>query len=76
MERQRMLGSLVKMVHDLGIMPLAEGVELEGDHKICQQLGFQYGQGFLYGYPTLPKRLIADEGDTQRVARDDSAGPA
>jgi EAL domain-containing protein (putative c-di-GMP-specific phosphodiesterase class I) len=60
-ERQRMLGSLVQMVRDLGIAPLAEGVELAGDHEICRQLGFQFGQGFYYGYPVLPKRLVANE---------------
>jgi EAL domain-containing protein (putative c-di-GMP-specific phosphodiesterase class I) len=47
------------MVHDLGIQPLAEGVEREGDHEICRQMGFTSGQGFLYGYPMLPKRLAA-----------------
>jgi EAL domain-containing protein (putative c-di-GMP-specific phosphodiesterase class I) len=58
MERQRMLGSLVTMVRDLGITPLAEGIELEADHKICRQMGFKCAQGFLYGYPMLPKRLL------------------
>jgi EAL domain-containing protein (putative c-di-GMP-specific phosphodiesterase class I) len=58
-ERQRMLATLVKMVHDLGIAPLAEGIELGGDHEICLQMGFQFGQGFYYGYPVLPKRLVA-----------------
>ena len=58
-ERQRMLASLVKMVCDLGITPLAEGVELEGDHEICRQMGFVCAQGFLYGYPMLPKQLAA-----------------
>ncbi len=58
MERQRMLASLVKMVHDLGIVPLAEGIEFAGDHEICQQVGFQLGQGFYYGYPVLPKQLV------------------
>ena len=59
MERQRMLASLVSMVHDLGIKPLAEGIEVEGDHEICRQMGFTCGQGFLYGYPMLPKQLAA-----------------
>jgi EAL domain-containing protein (putative c-di-GMP-specific phosphodiesterase class I) len=67
-ERQRMLASLVKMVHDLGITPLAEGIETEGDHDICHQIGFTCAQGFLYGYPSLPKRLLPAEnaavGDT------------
>jgi EAL domain-containing protein (putative c-di-GMP-specific phosphodiesterase class I) len=57
-ERQRMLGSLVKMVLDLGITPLAEGIETEGDHEICRQMGFGRGQGFLYGYPALPKQFV------------------
>jgi EAL domain-containing protein (putative c-di-GMP-specific phosphodiesterase class I) len=58
-ERQRMLASLVKMVCDLGIRPLAEGIEQEGDHEICRQMGFDCAQGFLYGYPMLPKQLAA-----------------
>jgi EAL domain-containing protein (putative c-di-GMP-specific phosphodiesterase class I) len=57
-ERRRMLASLVQMVHELGITPLAEGIETEADHEICRQVGFVCGQGFLYGYPTLPTRLI------------------
>src|SRR3954469_14445721 len=56
-ERVRMLASLVKMVSDLGITPLAEGIELESDHEICRQMGFKCGQGFFYGYPMLPKQL-------------------
>ncbi|HEX3598763.1 MAG TPA: EAL domain-containing protein [Lacipirellulaceae bacterium] len=61
MERQRMLASLVQMVRDLGITPLAEGIELEGDHEICRQMGFKCAQGFLYGYPMLPRRLMGDD---------------
>lgn len=60
-ERQRMLGSLVKLVQELGIAPLAEGIELAADHEICRQMGFKFGQGFLYGYPVLPNRLVAGE---------------
>jgi len=57
-EHQRMLASLVKMVHDLGITPLAEGIETQSDHEICRDIGFTCAQGFHYGYPTLPKRLM------------------
>ncbi len=63
-ERQRMLASLVKMVCDLGIKPLAEGIEQEGDHEICRQMGFDCAQGFLYGYPMLPKQLAAGKAGT------------
>jgi EAL domain-containing protein (putative c-di-GMP-specific phosphodiesterase class I) len=57
-ERQKMLASLVQMVRDLGITPLAEGIETPGDDAICRQLGFTCAQGFYYGYPSLPKTLL------------------
>jgi EAL domain-containing protein (putative c-di-GMP-specific phosphodiesterase class I) len=52
-ERQRMLASLVKIVHDLGIASLAEGVETEAEHEACRDLGFHYAQGFYYGKPAI-----------------------
>jgi EAL domain-containing protein (putative c-di-GMP-specific phosphodiesterase class I) len=58
-ERRRMLESLVKMVLELGITPLAEGIETAGDHEVCRELGFGLGQGFFYGYPELPKRFLS-----------------
>jgi EAL domain-containing protein (putative c-di-GMP-specific phosphodiesterase class I) len=60
-ERQRMLASLVHMVHDLGITPLAEGIEEVGDHEVCRQIGFTCAQGFYYGHPSLPKTLLPRE---------------
>ncbi|MDZ4779381.1 MAG: EAL domain-containing protein [Planctomycetia bacterium] len=50
-KRAQMLGALVNMVHELGILALAEGVETDGEAKICAQLGFDYGQGYYYGRP-------------------------
>jgi len=58
LERQRMISSLVQMVSELGITPLAEGIETSGDDAICRQIGFTCGQGFFYGYPALPKMLL------------------
>ena len=51
--RQQFLQSLVHMVTELGIVPLAEGVEHEGEHAMCNKLGFQLAQGFLYGKPAM-----------------------
>ena len=56
-ERQRMLEHLVNMTLELGIKPLAEGIETEEDHHVCRQIGFQFAQGYLYGRPALPKSL-------------------
>jgi len=49
--RQKMLETLVKMIADLGIAPLAEGVETESEGTTCRQLGFHLAQGFHYGKP-------------------------
>jgi EAL domain-containing protein (putative c-di-GMP-specific phosphodiesterase class I) len=50
-KHQQMLAQLVKMLCDFGIAPLAEGVECREEGETCQQLGFQYAQGFYYGRP-------------------------
>ncbi len=50
-KRQEMIATLVRMALDLGSRPLAEGVETEAEHDTCRQMGFELGQGFLYGRP-------------------------
>ncbi|MFO1063925.1 MAG: EAL domain-containing protein [Pirellulales bacterium] len=50
-ERQRMLASLVKMVLELGIEPLAEGIETVAEANTCRQMGFTTAQGFYFGAP-------------------------
>jgi len=50
--QQQMLASLVRMVRELNITPLAEGVEREEEHNVIVEMGFELGQGYLYGKPT------------------------
>src|SRR5262249_7551950 len=50
-QRQQMLAALVHMVSELGIAPLAEGVESAEEAQTCQQLGFRFAQGYFYGRP-------------------------
>ncbi|TWT35803.1 Cyclic di-GMP phosphodiesterase Gmr [Posidoniimonas corsicana] len=57
-ERQNMVARLVQMTLELGVIPLAEGVETQADHDACAQLGFACAQGFLYGRPA-PVHKIA-----------------
>jgi EAL domain-containing protein (putative c-di-GMP-specific phosphodiesterase class I) len=68
-ERQRMLASLVRMVHELGITPLAEGIEEVSDHEVCRQMGFTLAQGFYYGHPSLPKTLVPSDSDDASTTR-------
>ncbi len=50
-ERQRMLASLVSLVKDLGIRPLAEGIETAGEAEVCRSIGFTSAQGYYFGRP-------------------------
>ena len=49
--KQRVVRDLVKLVLDLGSVPLAEGVETEPEAVICRDMGFQLVQGYLTGKP-------------------------
>lgn len=50
-QHQQVVASLVKMVRELGVTPLAEGIERFEESDICRQLGFELGQGYLFGKP-------------------------
>lgn len=50
--RQKMVEVLVDLAHDLGVVTIAEGVETPGESETIRQLGFQCGQGYLYGRPS------------------------
>lgn len=56
--KRQMVESLVHMTRDLGIRPLAEGVETDEEANVCQQLGFELFQGFRFGVP-IPRKAHA-----------------
>lgn len=49
--KQEFIASLVRLANDLGCNPLAEGVKTEEESVVCKQMGFCFGQGYLYGKP-------------------------
>ncbi len=49
--KQRMVRDLVRLVLDLGSVPLAEGIEEEAEAALCRDMGFQLIQGYLTGKP-------------------------
>lgn len=49
--RQEMVGALLRVVRRLGVRVIAEGVETELVAGICQRLGCELGQGYLFGRP-------------------------
>lgn len=49
--KRRVVSDLVKLVLDLGSIPLAEGIETEEEAQICREMGFILIQGYLTGRP-------------------------
>ena len=41
--------SLIRIVKDLNVVPLAEGIETVDEASVCFELGFELAQGFLFG---------------------------
>lgn len=56
--RQRVVSSLVTMVLEMGIVPLAEGVELVEECAACVEAGFVLSQGYYHGKPMSTAHLI------------------
>ena len=48
----QMVSTFIKASHDLGILTLAEGIECSEESEICQQIGFDLGQGYFFGKPS------------------------
>lgn len=49
--RTEMVSSLLRMVRDLGVVPIAECVESRDEAEACQRLGFGLAQGNFLGPP-------------------------
>jgi EAL domain-containing protein (putative c-di-GMP-specific phosphodiesterase class I) len=50
-ERRLVTARLVELVRDLGIVPLAEGIEVPEEAAACREIGFELGQGYFFGRP-------------------------
>ena len=50
--QHKLVESLVRMAHDLGIIAIAEGLETEAETAACLDLGFTHGQGYVLGEPS------------------------
>ena len=61
-KRQEVVALFAKLVNNLGIQTLAEGVETIECHETLLQMGFQLGQGYYYGRPeAISTYLEADD---------------
>ncbi|WP_428034565.1 EAL domain-containing protein [Amphritea sp.] len=60
--------AIIMMAHNLGIKVIAEGIETEQQEWLLQELGCDYGQGYLYSKPV-------SRGDFEQLLRE-QGGPA
>ena len=58
--RLEIIRGLVGVAKSMEITTLAEGVETEAEHQVCLELGFDQGQGFLYGRPAADIQTAAN----------------
>lgn len=70
-KRQEVVRLFAKMVRDLGIKTLAEGVETEACHQMLLDMGFDMGQGFYYGKPMSIK--FYQDGDEEIMDDEDES---
>lgn len=61
-QRQQIVAGLVRLALDLGIQPLAEGIENVSEAEVCRQIGFTHAQGYYYGRPA-PHVCIKEDTD-------------
>lgn len=51
-QRQQMLAHLIRIVNELGVTPLAEGIETAEEAEVCKDMGCVLAQGYFYGRPS------------------------
>jgi EAL domain-containing protein (putative c-di-GMP-specific phosphodiesterase class I) len=50
--QRQLVKTLVSMVRDFRIAPLAVGIECQEEHEVCKEIGFEFAQGYFFGRPT------------------------
>lgn len=56
---RKIVETIIALARNLGMTPLAEGIETNEQLEIIRELGCRYGQGFLFSKPVPPDELIA-----------------
>ena len=49
----RIVRSITEMSNDLGLLTVAEGIETRDQHEALLEMGCKYGQGYLFGRPSI-----------------------
>jgi EAL domain-containing protein (putative c-di-GMP-specific phosphodiesterase class I) len=57
-KQQEVVALLARLVNELGIQSLAEGVENQESHDVLVEMGFSLGQGYFYGKPDSISKFL------------------
>jgi EAL domain-containing protein (putative c-di-GMP-specific phosphodiesterase class I) len=57
-QKTSLLEGLVRVALDLGIAPIAEGVESAAEAEACAAIGFPYAQGYYFGKPARVRDIV------------------
>ena len=60
-QHQEAIAALVRISRQLGVIPVAEGIERPEEDSMVRQIGFELGQGYLYGRPAPPETFLNRE---------------
>ena len=52
--KQQLVRALQRFGHDTGVKVIAEGIETKAELKILLDMGIDFGQGFIFAYPSEP----------------------
>lgn len=69
--KQKLVASMVKMLIELDIQPMAEMVETVKEHETLKRLGFQLAQGFYYGRPSSVDDCLTHQGTGRQTSNSD-----
>ena len=61
-EDRAVVSAMVQLAHNIGMEPLAEGVETTEQRDFLLEVGCRLGQGFLFSHPLAPEELLARYG--------------
>jgi diguanylate cyclase (GGDEF)-like protein/PAS domain S-box-containing protein len=54
-----MVSAMVSLASNLGMTPMAEGIETEAERRFIMDRGCRHGQGYLFSRPVPPEEILA-----------------
>ncbi len=61
LKRQNVISNIIQLAHGMGLLVVAEGVEIEAECSLLEKYGCDVCQGYYFAYPMPLRKLIADE---------------